>query len=607
MIPIRLVQLTLFSTFLLVTLGGFVHNTGSSLACPDWPLCYGQVFPKMEGGVLIEHSHRLLGSLVGFLTLLNFLFTWRSRYSRKLKWMATLALFFVVIQGILGGITVIYKLPTIVSTSHLGLAMIFFCTLIYLLEAYKGEREKNEFNHRDLMGSWRPSWKQVGLMVMGLLYLQILLGASIRHLGVGAACGIGAKNSVLCFDIQNWGHYWWPISDQAKTHMLHRWLAVFVSLAIAGYSLFVGRGVLRTIPKGSPFRKKLLASLGLINIILVAQISLGIMTVASGIGKYTTTAHLSGAALLLLVFWYHNLQWIRIESLLGNKVPASFLGDLIDLTKPKLSALVLLTASIGLFSAPGSVSFIDGAISVTLTLLLIAGACVLNCFVESEVDAKMQRTQNRPLPDGRIQPTLALIFGLSLVAFSLPALFVWVNTKVGLVGLAAVFFYLCLYTPLKLKSKWAVIVGAFPGAAPILMGWVTVTNSFELGGLLLFAILFVWQIPHFLAISIYCQKDYENAAIKIFPSAIGVYHTKVQIIFYTALLGMVSFLPFVLKIGTRGYGRASLVLSFAFLLFAFFGFKKYSGPEWTHRWAKAYFYGSVIYLPLLLGSFVFFK
>ena len=129
-----LVLINIFFTLCLITLGGYVHNTGASLACPDWRLCYGQVMPVMTGGVLIEHSHRMLGSLVGFVSILILFFS-RKQFGKKSRVVkfTWIALAMVILQGLLGGLTVIYKLPTLVSTSHLSLSMIYLSTLVIFI------------------------------------------------------------------------------------------------------------------------------------------------------------------------------------------------------------------------------------------------------------------------------------------------------------------------------------------------------------------------------------------------------------------------------------------------------------------------------------------
>jgi heme A synthase len=206
----RYAKLTAFVTFVLLLVGGLVHNTRSSLACPDWPLCFGQVFPRREGGVLVEHSHRLLATTVGLLTiglLIGLVKRAQRTGERNLIVLGSVALFCVVFQGLLGGLTVLYRLPTWISTTHLAVSMIFFSLLIYI--AY---RTRERAGRQPLSASVR----RATALAAGAVYAQMILGALMRHLGAGLAC----VELPLCQG-SAWGAHW-----AVQVHMLHRWLAV---------------------------------------------------------------------------------------------------------------------------------------------------------------------------------------------------------------------------------------------------------------------------------------------------------------------------------------------------------------------------------------------
>src|SRR5262249_46484397 len=153
-------------------------------------------------------------------------------------------------------------------------------------------------------------------------------------------------------------------------------------------------------------------------------------------------------------------------------------------------------------------------LSLTGTALIVAAANALNMWWERDVDALMARTRNRPLPAGRLPADVALAFGLALAAASAPMLFV-VNVATGLLGVVALVSYVAVPPPLKPHPPRALFAGAVPGALPPLLGWSTVTGQVGLGGLLLFAVLFLWQVPHFAAIAIFREKDYARAGLKV--------------------------------------------------------------------------------------------
>lgn len=278
-----------FLTLCLITLGGFVKNTGSSLACPDWPLCFGQFLPKMEGIVAIEHSHRLLASLVGLLSIVLVLLSARFKETHPRLFKASIiGLVAVIIQGVLGGLTVLLRISPLVSTFHLGLSQIFLAISLYL------------FIHSRVGGypvldtTPRPSAKVLKLLgiVTGLLYLQILIGATVRHTGAAAACGLGPEYSVLCMDAETGGTTWWPSQLQSQFHILHRYFGILMVFFV----------VAATIPlmkwgrlNGIKIVRKLASWT---HLIVLAQVLLGILCVATHLGPHGVTAHLLFAALL---------------------------------------------------------------------------------------------------------------------------------------------------------------------------------------------------------------------------------------------------------------------------------------------------------------------
>ena len=189
---------------------------------------------------------------------------------------------------------------------------------------------------------------------------------------------------------------------------------------------------------------------------------------------------------------------------------------LLALAKPRLSSLVVFTAATGFALAPGESSLWVGLFTTVATTLLVASANAFNCYLEREQDARMRRTEDRPFAAGKVSVRLALgIYG-SLAALAVPSLAYVANPLTALFGAIAFVTYVWIYTPLKYRSTTALFVGAIPGAAPPLMGYTAATGQADAVGWLLFAVLFVWQLPHFLAISIYLRDDYERGGMSLF-------------------------------------------------------------------------------------------
>jgi protoheme IX farnesyltransferase len=271
--------------------------------------------------------------------------------------------------------------------------------------------------------------------------------------------------------------------------------------------------------------------------------------------------------------------------------------DLVALTKPRITTLVLVTGAAGTCLAPGHVALPKLLLSLLGTALIVGSANALNMWWERDVDGLMARTRNRPLPAGRLSPDVALVFGLALAAVSAPMLFL-VNVTTGLLGLLALVCYTVVYTPLKRYTHLALLVGAVPGAMPPLMGWCTVTGHVGLGGLLLFAVLFLWQVPHFAAISTFRKDDYARAGLQVVSVQHGERGARRTIAVWTPLLVASSLLFTPLGLAGRAYLGVAAVLGAGFVALALRGLR---GDAFdVPRWAKRVFAYSIPYLSILL-------
>ncbi len=272
--------------------------------------------------------------------------------------------------------------------------------------------------------------------------------------------------------------------------------------------------------------------------------------------------------------------------------------DLVALTKPRITLMVIITTLGGLWLAPGHLPWTTVLATLIATAMVVGAANTLNCWLERDSDRYMARTKRRPLPDGRLDPRYALWFGLGLGAISVPALTLLVNPLTGLLAAIALVSYVWIYTPMKQKSPAALIVGSVPGALPPLMGWTAATGELSAPGIVLFGILFLWQLPHFLAISLFRENEYTKAGIKVMPAVRGPAKTKLHAALYAGALVPVSLLLFPLGIAGWIYLVVAAVLGVAFLVWALLGLRKEAG----NRWARQLFLASLIYLPLLFAA-----
>jgi protoheme IX farnesyltransferase len=290
-----------------------------------------------------------------------------------------------------------------------------------------------------------------------------------------------------------------------------------------------------------------------------------------------------------------------VKSRAADKSAASVLGELF---KMRLTILVLLTAFVG-FDAGWRGAMAWGLMLHTVlgTALLAAGASALNQLMERDEDAKMRRTADRPLPSGRLTPEAALIIGTVCAGAGLADLALAVNGLTALLGALTLASYLFVYTPLKRVTAWNTAIGAIPGALPPLMGWTAARGELTGGGWTLFAVLFFWQLPHFLAIAWIYRDDYARAGFVMLPALdpTGA-RTGRQALCNTAGLLAASVCPFLFGLAGTVYLAGALALGAGFLWRAV-EFWRRIGPEGARR----LFYASILYLPLLLALMVFDK
>ncbi|MFQ5739423.1 MAG: heme o synthase [Acidobacteriota bacterium] len=209
---------------------------------------------------------------------------------------------------------------------------------------------------------------------------------------------------------------------------------------------------------------------------------------------------------------------MKSHSAVGAKGDAGWLHAYFELTKPRVSTLVLLTTAAGFYLAsPPPLNWFLLLETLMGTALVAGGTAVLNQFMERENDGRMRRTSGRPLPSGRLEPRNAMVFGLVLIAGGVTFLGLAVNLLTALLGSLTALVYLLVYTPLKTRTTLCTTAGAFPGAMPPLMGWAGARGELDLQALLLFGILFLWQFPHFLAISWIYREDYQRGGFKMLP------------------------------------------------------------------------------------------
>ena len=287
---------------------------------------------------------------------------------------------------------------------------------------------------------------------------------------------------------------------------------------------------------------------------------------------------------------------IAAEALPIPEARASAFADYLALTKPRLNFLVVATSAAGYYlGSAGAIDLVAMAEAIAGTALVAAGAAALNQLYERDTDALMRRTRMRPLPAGRLSPGEARIFGWALSAAGLALLAARANWLSAGLALATLISYIAIYTPMKRRTPFSTIVGALPGALPALIGWAASHGSIDRSGAALFAIVFCWQLPHFMAIAWLYRDDYAKAGFPMLPviDPDGRRAGK-QALYWAFLLVLASVAPGGSGLAGRVYVAVALVLGAGM-----FALSVRFAADRTEATARALFYGSITYLPLL--------
>ena len=281
-----------------------------------------------------------------------------------------------------------------------------------------------------------------------------------------------------------------------------------------------------------------------------------------------------------------------------------YIKSFLLLMKPRVMSLVIFTCTVGLLTAPKSISFFNSVISIFFVALGAGAAGALNMWYESDLDKLMTRTCLRPIPTGRVNKKQALTFGIALSIISIVGLFYYSNLTSALILFITIFFYLFIYTIwLKRKTSQNIVIGGAAGALPPVIGWTIATNNLTLEPLTFFLIIFFWTPSHFWALSLFKADDYKKANIPMLPLTNGIENTKKNIFIYSILMLPVVIAPYAIGFAGYTYLVTSLILTFYYIYICYqlFSFKK---NKFEISKAKKVFSYSILYLFLLFVLFL---
>ncbi len=630
---------TAIAAYLLVLLGGLVRISGAGLACPDWPLCHGRVIPPLEGRIVIEYAHRLVAASVSVLVVATALAAFRVRRSAPPAGpVALLVIGLVVVQIVLGGLTVKLRLTPTLVTTHLGVAMLFLAgLLVQAVVALRGSSGLSQVSPSLVStGSTAsgvstrpiPSVRRLVFAATAATYMMILIGGYTGSSAAALAC----PDLPLCR-----GPVLLPPDWPAYLHMFHRGWALVVALLVLATAGAAPRTGVRAIA----------AVAHLSAVLVIVQIALGVLNVATRLSPVVQGAHLGVAAALFGTLVVLSAltgplgapagarstpvsdgaagaahgERQRLPTIAGGSVddPAEAISwtawrpaalraavatarDYLALMKPRIILLLLITTCTTMIIASPHHVVLRTLLLTLLGGTLAAGSAnAFNMYVDRDIDAIMQRTCLRPVPSGRLRPVQALMFGAVTGLLSIGVMAWGVNVLSAALSTAGIIFYVAVYTLwLKRTTPQNIVIGGAAGAVPPLVGWAAATGHVGLPAMVLFAIVFLWTPPHFWALALGKADEYRAAGIPMLPVVRGDRETRWQIFAYSLVLSATTLLLYA-PLHTLGtvYLFSAGLLDSIFVLLAWAALRK----QWPNAEIALFGY-SILYLGLLFVAMV---
>ena len=525
----------------LIVLGGVVRITGSGMGCGDhWPRCNGEWFPPLDFATAIEISHRWVAALVSLAVVaVAAVALRRHRADASLVRPAVAGAVLLVIQVLLGAVTVKLELPPGVVIVHFANAMLLLaCLVMTAMRARMARPPAPRIRHRH---------HRLVHVTAALGFIVILFGAKVANLNAGWVC----RGFPLC----EGAGLLPPDTALGTLHWLHRILAFsFAALAIVLLTR-LGRGPLRTAAHA-------VAGLTLMQIVVAAAMVLTVLPPALRAAHIFVGALVWVALVAMVVVSAETAETAespesgdreeaaeaagtRTIGDLAHPAAPSLLRDLVTLTKPRIISLLLVTTVAPMFITDRGIPPLSLVLWVILGGYLMAGgANAINMWFDRDIDTRMTRTKLRPIPSGRMAPGVALAFGIGLGALAFAIFYRLVNPLSAWLALGGLLFYVVIYTMwLKRSTAQNIVIGGAAGAFPPLVGWAAVTGSLDLAAIYLFAIIFYWTPPHFWALALMKQGEYARAGVPMMPVAHGERRTKVEMLLYTVFLLPLTILP----------------------------------------------------------------
>ena len=507
-------------TFIVIVLGVLTRFTAGG-SCPDWPTCFGSWTVPIQSSAMLEYVHRAVTMLAGVLVLTALIWSWRQfRHSRLIFTPLLLSAFAFGAEIAVSAAGVFELFPEVLESSlHLGLALLIFGLQLLAVSAAFQLEIPNRLR-------FRSPFAKLSLITLAAVFVLLVSGTLVSVTGATAYCE------------------GWPLCDPQSAlgwlNLGHRAIVGVTSILVA----FLAVRAWQT-QRSQP---AILVAATATAVLLVAQALMGAVDVAQNFPPHLLALHLATSAAVFatatLTAAFSGLANRTVEdeqierAEWRTRSAKSMAKDMLMLTKPIVVLLLLVTTYAGMVIGAQAWPSLSLTFWTMLGGFMAAGGSgAINQYIDRKDDVRMQRTQKRPIPSGRLTPAEGLAFGVALSLGSFFIMVAFVNMLAALLSLAGIIYYVLLYSVLLKKTTVQnIVIGGGAGAIPPLVGWAAATGSLNIPSLFLFAIVFMWTPPHFWALAIVRRKDYARAGVPMLPVVRGEAETRKQIFIYTVEL-----------------------------------------------------------------------
>ncbi len=608
----RLSLAATIATLIQIGSGGLVRATGSGEGCPDWPRCFGRWIPPFEYHALVEYSHRFIASAAILLVLATAVVAVaRHRREPRIIWPSLAAAATIIGLAGIGAAVVNTGLNEGLVTAHIFIAMLLVGALVYTtvnaacIDRFQRGKVKEPID---------PTTARLSTAAAIAVLALILVGADVR--------GSGAALVFPDWPLMN-GSLIPDLGGLATRHFLHRLAALVAGLVLLWFVVRARRErpgdfavrTFATIAGALFVLQSVIGAAQIWSALSPAPVALHVwissLIWASLVAAFTVTRRLAACAVPQPPAGRRAATKRSVRMSFADETGAVSLPDLApsplgarlrayyQLMKPRIILLLLITTVPTMILAARGM---PGTWLVVATLIggtLAAGSAnSINCYVDRDIDSVMRRTRNRPIPAHTVEPGSALRFGIGTGVIA----FVWLTWQVNLLAaslaVGAILFYVFVYTlALKRSTPHNIVIGGAAGAVPVLVGWAAVTGRLDAAPVLLFLIIYYWTPPHFWALAMNYEHDYESAKVPMLPVIASVADTTRQIVLYSLLLVAVTLLFYPVARMGFVYLAATVALGAVFMRYAV---RLHRDPT-THN-AMGLFKYSITYLTLLFGA-----